>query len=71
MALDPAYVGHTYPATTPYLVGRAKIREFADAIGATDAVYRDPEAAPALGYPDVIAPPTFADRADRRRRSRW
>jgi acyl dehydratase len=59
MALDPSYVGHTYPPSSPYLVGREKIREFADAIGADDAAYRDPAAAAALGYPDVIAPPTF------------
>jgi acyl dehydratase len=59
MALDPAAVGRTYPAGEPYLVGREKIREFADAIGAVDAAYRDPTAAAALGHPDVIAPPTF------------
>jgi acyl dehydratase len=59
MALDPSYVGHTYPPSPPYLVGREKIREFADAIGAQDAAYHDPAAAIALGYPDVIAPPTF------------
>jgi acyl dehydratase len=59
MPLDPAYAGHAYPPTEPYLVGREKIREFAAAIGADDAVYRDPAAAAALGYPDVVAPPTF------------
>jgi len=59
MPLDPSFVGRTYPASAPYLVGREKIREFADAIGATDAAYRDPAAAAALGHPDVIAPPTF------------
>jgi len=59
MPLDPSYVGRTYPPTAPYQVGREKIREFATAIGATDPVYHDPEAARALGYPDVIAPPTF------------
>jgi len=59
MALDPAFVGHTYAPAEPYLVGREKIREFADAIGADDAAHRDPAAAAALGYPDVIAPPTF------------
>ena len=59
MALDPSFVGHSYPPAPPYLVGREKIREFADAIGAQDAVYRDPAAAAALGYPDIIAPPTF------------
>jgi acyl dehydratase len=59
MALDPSLVGHTYPPSEPYLVGREKIREFAEAIGATDPAYFDAEAAKALGYPDVIAPPTF------------
>jgi acyl dehydratase len=59
MALDPAFVGHTHVPAEPYLVGREKIREFADAIGAPDAAYRDPAAAAAFGHPDVIAPPTF------------
>ncbi len=60
MPLDPSLVGRSYPASPPYLVGREKIREFADSIGDPDPVYRDPEAAKALGYPDVLAPPTFA-----------
>jgi acyl dehydratase len=59
MPLDPSYVGRTYPPSPPYEVGRVKIREFADAIGADDPVHRDPQAARAAGYPDVIAPPTF------------
>ena len=58
--LDPSFVGRTYPPTPVYEVGREKIREFADAIGDDNPVYRDPAAARALGYPDVIAPPTFA-----------
>ncbi len=41
-------------------MGREKIREFAEAIGDDNAVYRDPGVARAFGYPDVIAPPTFA-----------
>ena len=45
------------PAT--YEVGAEKIREFADAIGDSNPAYRDVEVARALGYPDVIAPPTF------------
>lgn len=60
MALDPSYVGRSYPPTATYQVGREKIREFADAIGDDDPVFRDPEAARAAGHPDVIAPPTFA-----------
>ncbi|MEU2422809.1 MaoC family dehydratase N-terminal domain-containing protein [Streptomyces sp. NPDC007851] len=59
MALDQSFVGRTYPPTEPYEVGREKIREFAEAVGDTNPVYTDPEAAKALGYSDVIAPPTF------------
>ncbi|UQA94672.1 MaoC family dehydratase N-terminal domain-containing protein [Streptomyces halobius] len=59
MALDPSFVGRTYPPTDPYEVGREKIREFAEAIGETNAAYTDSAAAKALGHPDVIAPPTF------------
>ncbi len=60
MALDPGLVGRSYPPSAVYEVGRAKIAEFAAAVGADDAVHRDPAVARAAGYPDVIAPPTFA-----------
>jgi acyl dehydratase len=60
MPLDQSFVGRVYAPTAPYEVGREKIREFADAIGDANPAYRDPDAAKALGYPDVIAPPTFA-----------
>ncbi|MEU0128640.1 MULTISPECIES: MaoC family dehydratase N-terminal domain-containing protein [unclassified Streptomyces] len=59
MALDQSFVGRSYPPTPAYEVGREKIREFAEAVGDTNPAYVDPEAAKALGYPDVIAPPTF------------
>jgi len=59
MPLDQSFVGRSWPPTEPYVVGREKIREFARAIGATDAEYHDPEAARAIGYADVVAPPTF------------
>ncbi|GID96971.1 MaoC family dehydratase N-terminal domain-containing protein [Amorphoplanes digitatis] len=59
MPLDQSFAGRSWPPTAPYLVGREKIREFATAIGATDAEYHDPEAARAIGYADVVAPPTF------------
>ncbi|MGF1430498.1 FAS1-like dehydratase domain-containing protein [Kitasatospora sp. LaBMicrA B282] len=59
MALDPSFIGRSYPPTDPYEVGREKIREFAAAIGDDNPVYGDREAAKALGHPDVIAPPTF------------
>jgi len=60
MALNPDFIGRTYPATGTYLVGREKVREFAAAIGDPNPVYSDVFAARALGYADVIAPPTFA-----------
>jgi acyl dehydratase len=60
MPLDQSYVGRTYPPSAPYQVGREKIREFARAIGAVDGAYLEPQAAQALGYADVVAPPTFA-----------
>ena len=60
MPLDQSYLGREFPPSAPYEVGREKIREFADAIGDDNPVYRDQAAARALGYPDVIAPPTFA-----------
>jgi len=60
MALDPGLVGRSYPPSAVYEVGRAKIAEFAAAIGEQDPVHRDDEAARAAGHPDVIAPPTFA-----------
>ncbi|WP_371617420.1 MaoC family dehydratase N-terminal domain-containing protein [Streptomyces sp. NBC_00454] len=59
MALDQSFVGRSYPPTDPYEVGREKIREFAVAVGDTNPVYTDPDAAKAFGHLDVIAPPTF------------
>src|SRR5450432_1997959 len=60
MPLDPSFVGRSYPLTAPYQVGREKIREFAAAIGDANPAYTDVDAALALGYPDLVAPPTFA-----------
>jgi acyl dehydratase len=57
--LDPSYIGHGYPRSEIYQVGREKIREFADAIGDPQPMFRDAAAAQAAGHPDVIAPPTF------------
>ena len=60
MAVNASFTGRTYPATAPYAVGREKIREFAEAVGADDVVHTDQSQARARGYRDVIAPPTFA-----------
>jgi acyl dehydratase len=59
MPLDEI-AGRTYGPSEPYEVGREKIREFADAIGDPNPVYRDPAAAKEHGHADVVAPPTFA-----------
>ncbi|NKZ02572.1 MaoC family dehydratase N-terminal domain-containing protein [Actinomadura latina] len=59
MALNRDFIGRSFPPSDPYEVSRVKIREFADAIGDRNPIYRDQEAAKAAGYPDVIAPPTF------------
>ena len=57
--VNASFAGRTYPPTPAYEVGREKIREFAEATG-THPAHVDRQAAQALGYPDVIAPPTFA-----------
>ena len=57
--VNASFAGRSYPPTPPYEVGREKIREFAEVAG-EHPFHVDPEAARAAGYPDVIAPPTFA-----------
>jgi len=60
VAINPDYVGRTFEPSEPYEVSRVKIAEFASAIGEPSPLCRDRAAAQAAGYPDVIAPPTFA-----------
>jgi acyl dehydratase len=60
MALNPELVGRVYGPGAPYEVSRVKIADFADAIGEPSELCRDRDAAVKAGYPDVIAPPTFA-----------
>ena len=60
MALNAEYVGRVFGPTAPYEVSRVKIADFANAIGEPSELCRDREAARKAGYPDVIAPPTFA-----------
>ncbi len=52
-------VGKTFAPVT-YAVGREKIREFAHAVGETDPLHLDLDAARAAGYADLVAPPMFA-----------
>jgi acyl dehydratase len=60
VAINPEYAGRTFEPSEPYEVSRVKIAEFATAIGDSSPLCRDRAAAQAAGYPDVIAPPTFA-----------
>ena len=60
MAINPDYAGRTFEPSEPYEVSRVKIAEFASAVGEPSPLCRDRAAAQAAGYPDVIAPPTFA-----------
>jgi acyl dehydratase len=60
VALNTDYVGRVFGPTEPYEVSRVKIADFANAIGEPSPLCRDREAAQKAGYPDVIAPPTFA-----------
>jgi acyl dehydratase len=59
VAVDTSAIGKTYPPSI-YAVGREKIREFAAAVGETNPLYFDVEAARMAGYADVVAPPMFA-----------
>ena len=59
MPLNREFIGRSTRSTTPFEVTRNDIRRFALAIGDTSPVYLDPEAAKALGHPDLVAPPTF------------
>jgi acyl dehydratase len=59
MAVNTDVVGKRYPPTL-YAVGREKVREYAHAVGETDPLYLDVDAARAAGYADVVAPPMFA-----------
>jgi acyl dehydratase len=52
-------VGKTYDPFD-YEVGREKIREYANAVGETNSVYFDRQAAKDAGFRDVVAPPMFA-----------
>jgi acyl dehydratase len=52
-------IGKKYPAVE-YEVGREKIREYANAVGESDPVHHDRDAAQAAGFRDVVAPPMFA-----------
>ena len=59
MPVKTQAIGKSYEPAQ-YAVGREKIREYARAVGETNALYLDVDAARAAGYADVVAPPMFA-----------
>lgn len=58
MPIDPSAVGTTLPPVT-MKVERGRLRSFARAIGESDPIYSDLDAARAAGHPDLPVPPTF------------
>ena len=58
MPVNADAVGKRYPATV-YAAGREKIKEYALAVGETDPLHLDHEAARRAGHADVVAPPMF------------
>jgi acyl dehydratase len=59
MAVDTAQVGRTYEPAT-FEVEADRIRKYADAVHEENRVYHDGEAAKAVGFRDLVAPPMFA-----------
>ena len=59
MPVKTEAIGKEYPSAT-YAVGREKVREYAAAVGETDPIHTELEAARAAGFADVVAPPMFA-----------
>jgi acyl dehydratase len=59
MPVNTQAIGKTYDPVV-YAVGREKIREYARAVGETNLLHLDLEAARAAGFADVVAPPMFA-----------
>jgi acyl dehydratase len=58
MPVQTGAIGKTYAPAT-YAVGREKIREYAAAVGETNPLHHDLDAARAAGHADLVAPPMF------------
>ena len=59
MPVKTQAIGKRYEPIT-YAVGREKIREYARAVGETDPLCLDLDAARRAGHADLLAPPMFA-----------
>ena len=58
MPVNTQAIGKTYEPVL-YAVGREKIREYARAVGESNPVHLDLDAARQAGYRDLVAPPMF------------
>ena len=58
MALNQELKGKAWPSVDDE-VGREKIREYANAVGESNPVHHDPDAAREAGFRSVVAPPMF------------
>lgn len=61
--IDMQWIGHEF-RSSDMAIERGRLRFFAKAIGETNPVYTDLEAARAAGYSDLPAPPTFLFAAE-------
>lgn len=61
--IDMQWIGHEF-RSSDMAIERGRLRFFAQAIGETNPVYTDVEAAHAAGYSDLPAPPTFLFAAE-------
>ncbi len=57
---DPSIIAKVFEVTEPLPVTREMIREFCEALGETNPLYTDEEAAKRGPYGGLIAPPSFA-----------
>ena len=58
MALNQELKGREYQEVE-FVVDRDRVLQFADAIGEDNPIFRETEAATALGYDEQVTPPTF------------
>jgi len=61
--IDRKWIGHELPPSV-LPIERSRLQFFAKAIGETNPIYTDREAARAAGYSDLPAPPTFLFAAE-------
>src|SRR5437773_2302643 len=58
MGVNQEAIGKEYPPAS-FEVEAERIGQYADAVGEESPVHRDPKAARAAGFRDVVAPPMF------------